>query len=97
METKSPGPLALGSEGRCVGPLEREAGARLSWSGLFFPLLVASGGSRGAEWAEVGGQGGMPCLLPALARLYLPAQPHLALRYLITDHTPGKEVLRLSL
>lgn len=49
-----------------MGPLERVAGARLSWSGLFFPLSVASGGSGGAEWAEVGGQRGLCCLLSAL-------------------------------
>lgn len=60
-----------------------------------FPPLVASRGSGGAEWAEVGGQGGLCCLLPALPRPYLPAQPHLALRHLITDHIPGKEVLRM--
>jgi hypothetical protein len=42
-----------------------------------------------------GGQEGLYCLLPALPRPYLPAQPCLALRHLITDHTPGKEVLRM--
>lgn len=56
---------------------DRWCQAELVWP-VFIPLSVASGGSGGAECAEVGDQEGMCCLLPALLMTHLTAQPRLA-------------------
>lgn len=54
----------------------RPCQAELVWP-VFIPFSADSGGSGGPEWAEVGDQEGMCCLLPALPVTHLTAQPHL--------------------